>query len=373
MPRLTLLQKLLLVLVVIVVFFVAIGVLITANRGSQVEGDQVQTLPQNPNSGLLTNPDFETTQSLELVQSGTLHPFSPLLFVGEQLAYQNQNRELVFNDTVLPAAPRRPLNEIYSLGDGGFLFDTLSGPVWVNNRGQEQALPSTLLSVAPYADGYRYLRTSTNGSGFEIGQTSILDSDFDEPSLASIRSTNDFLQGEIRTLAETTYVFFYDAGYETIEVWQFQNDQVRKVRDLEGVSSFKIFEDFVLFTDPLEVPSDLTDYQVNWLNLENPEQLFLQTFNWTRALGQNQIYGDPSAYRCDFDGRDTLYCLVKQADVPDFFIDYKDVLFTYNLETNRLEYPYAGLDFAASRVYVSPAKEVYLNLQDSRQLYKFSQ
>lgn len=374
MPQLSTLQKLLIALVVIVVLFVGVGVLLTANR-NQPEVPQTQIV-DDEDSADLANParqiDFGSSQELELVSAGPLHPFSELLFIGSQVGFQDEDFNLVIGETVLDNAPAVPLKNLYYSPDGNFLLDTLTVPQVLDNTNQIQPLPSDVASMTPYENKYRYLVYNEPRQVFEVRETENILIGRDPELIGSVISSNGFTNTEIRTIAGVSYVFFFSDDYETIEIWQVLEEGTRKIQDLEGVSSFKVFEDFILYTDLLETPTDLTAYKTNYLNLANPEQPFAQKLNWTQALGQANIYGDPSAYRCDYDGVNTLYCLVKQADVPDSFADYRDSLFTYNLETNRLEYLYPTIGFAASRVYVSPEQEVYLNLQGTRELYKFN-
>ena len=371
MPKLNTLTKLLLALVGIVILFVVIGVLLTASREPEIETENNPTREAPElTEGLVGRTDFGQSPSLELVTSGPLHPASPLLQVGSRVAYQDIERNVFVGQTRLDSVPSVPIRDWVYTADGFLLVDSLSGPLVLSNMNRLENLPAQVVALAPYGDAYRYVEYVENNRSFVIKQSDSPLIGGDAQTLGQLPTTIARPELSIHTVADETYVLVRDVEENGFyEVWQLTAEGARKLLDLSGVKSLRVFADFVLFSDYLETPSDLRDSKINLLDLRDPEKPFVQALNWTPVLGASEIYGEPSADRCDYDAsRRLLYCLVKEQDVDSSFEDYRDVLFTYDLARRRIEYPYPTLTFSAARVYVL-AGEVYLNLQDTGELY----
>lgn len=372
MSRFSSFTKLVIALVAVVILFVGFGVYLTASRSSEPVTPVPETLVEETESQVVDNVSFTQADGLEKVSEVPLAYASPVLAVGNRVAYQDRDLTTYVGtsrlDSVLPAAPR----EWFYTAQGEFLVDSEILPFVVENTNQIRYFPDGITSITRYQDGYRYLASTDDPARFEIKATPDLFPAPDVPALGTVQAAFEFPTAKIYTIAETTYVLFENRASTEYELWQLLDGRVRKVRELSGVRDLKVFADFLLYTDELEIPNDLTDVRLNFLDLRDPARPTLQDLNWTAALGQSGVYGQPLPRRCASDENNKLYCLAKAQDVSSLQDEYRDVLFTYDFETQRIEYPYAALTFSASRVYVVGG-EVYLNItgEEAGGLYKF--
>jgi hypothetical protein len=353
----------------IVAIIVVLGLVTTSNR------KKTETTKTEPEVVLKekTKVSFDSVQNLEVVGKTELDLNTEVLFLpSNQVAYLNKDKKLYINDSVRDDTNSfAPTSMFYN--QDGFIINHTNNPFVIENTAKNAVnLPEDIVSMVPAnPKGYNYLTINPDGS-FSIKYTDTIRIGANQESLATINPVGKYPNAELKSIGNSLYALFTNYDGTTIEIWQYENKNVRKIKDLTKVGSFKSFDNFILFTDELEIPTDLTKYKVNVLDLSSPSKPFLQELSWSQALGQVNVYGDPQADRCSYDNVSKLYCLVKKEDIPDDQADYKDVIFTYDIKTKKIDFPYKDVTISASRIHVSPKKEVYLTAQDTGLLYKFT-
>lgn len=371
-------RNIIIISLVLVVLVVVLGILLTANR----ESDDASTSDITSNTSefvgdlidreAITSASFDDASTYEKVFQNQVFPKTSLLFLpGDQIAYINENKNLTIENTVVDEGQRYLPLSMYDTTDG-IIINNFNEIFVYQNNGQTIKLPEDVYSMIPYQGQYLYLEQSRSSEGYVFKTTDTITLGLEPQVVGEIIPNNPFSSLELKEIAGDIYVLFYNQDFSEIEIWQYEDGNARNFRSITNVYSFKILDDYILYTEFLGNPNEVTNLGTNLLDLRNPETPITQELETTTPLGQENIFGDVVASRCDFDGDKLLYCLVKKLDVPHTFSAEQDEIFTYDITTSRINYPFDNLTFSAERVFVSPTNEVFITSStiESSDLYK---
>ncbi len=370
-------RNLTIISLIIVVLVVVIGILLTANRSGtdNTPVDQVGTgvdFRDSFSTAAITTDSFADATAFEKATQNQVSPQTDLLFLpSNQLAYLSVDRNLAIQNTVVSAEQKFNPLSMYNTSDG-IIINNHNEIFAYQNNGQTLKLPSDVISMIPYQNQYLYLEKNRSGEGFVFKTTDNITLGLEPEVVGEIVPNSSFEVVELKEIAGDIYVLFYNNNFKTIEIWQYEDGQARNFRSLNDVFSFKILSDHILYTEFLSQPNEVTNLGTNLLDLTNPATPITQELVTTTPLGQERIFGDVVAERCDFDGEKLLYCLVKRLDVPHTFSAEQDAIFTYDITNSRIEFPFSSLALSGERVFVSPDKDVYITTStiESNDLFK---
>ena len=360
------------VVVIIVCIVVLAGIFLTSGRGEDAvvqpltNSEFIEADFRTTGDVSVTTKNFTESKGLELVLDAPIRDNSELLILGPQYIFFNRGGQLQAGSELLTEQRFTP-SALYD-SEGGIIVHHINSPVIINN--DVVSLPQNVLSIVPFNGQYIYLEFLNSGD-LGVYQTSSVTINQSQNELALITPQSRVDNAEVRIINNIPYVLIYDSlDRSNIEIWQLDNGNIRKIRDITNVESLRFLQNGILYTDQLTVESDLTPFKTNFLDLSTPDQPFIKELDITQVLAQNNIYGSVYASRCTSDGADLLYCVVKQSNIDPNFAQARDVLFTYDLETGKIEYPYPNLIFSAGNIYYKRG-QLYITSQETGQLYTF--
>jgi hypothetical protein len=321
---------------------------------------------QQPTNSFVKN--FASAANLERISSTEINPGflnfnsenKPIITTSE-LKITLANSVFQSKDSFLPTTS-------YYLNSNKLLINQNQNSFILDmNTGNTEALPESIYSVAKVSeDKYVYIQKREKGIAVKEAQ----DLSFAQVKTVGEQEFSKFTPDdlEVRVLNGKPFLFssFEENNNSKLTIYAI-GDKLEKKLEVQNVFASTFGFDKVLLST---TDGNAIDNQI--LLFGSSDKITSKELSVSRDLGQDQIFGSIVASRCTFsNGENKLVCAVKTAQGSNYLIPTEaDSLVEIDFENNAFRNLLPNVPISISRVYQSPANEVYLVGQENNVLYK---
>jgi hypothetical protein len=325
------------------------------------------------------NPDKSTKPSLlkNFADSNNLTKIADtqakygyLYFFDNKLTYLTQDLRIIQAGGILQSKSAFIPNTVYNLGDDKLLVNQKDSSTTLNTKdGLDLPFSESIFSITPLNDKYFFIQKRLNS--FALKRASNLDFT-DAKTILEVTNSQlgnpDSIQ--IRLFGNIPYLVtsvVNSSNLEDINFYRFSDQGLDKKLGFKNVIS-KLYEvDKVL----ISVQNDTKIIDTNVVDLSDSDNISSNLLEIKPQLVGLGVKGDIVAQRCDFSmNKPKLLCMVKKDSFEYWNNGKQDVFVEYDIETNKTQLLYGGLNISANSVFYSPNEEVYIFGQENNLIYR---
>lgn len=364
-----------------VVVSLLLGVLLFANsRNNQnPEQDSSLTIPSFFTFNDITQQSFDNTTYLSSVFNNDIASISPIAFGTDNIYYVDSNYKLAINNQVLENSPTLFPQEIYITQNDQVIINEMQRTLILNSDKEFESTPKNANWVTPILTpnniGIRsipgFIFLEPNNAGYELKQSSDIKLSENLTKIAQINVGADFEQVELRIFNQNPYLMLYQRGTKQgrVEIWSIRGTAIERVRTISNVENISFSENGILLNTFRQVPTELTQYELFYLDFLNDLDGKLTMADFSTQLSIEGIYGTILAERCRVSKR-AVYCVVKKNKAEIWRANMPDVLVGYDLDNGEVVIPNQSSNISLNSIHVSKAGKLFVVGQKIPKLYE---